>query len=232
MSAENALQTRARCNICGGSAFESYRGRPGERCRNCRSNARHRIALDVYERLLFPHSGNQVRVLHFAPEAFLHPLLLQRFGAGYVTADIAPHHYPHAQALKIALPDGLEIFPDGYFDAVLHSHVLEHVPGHWRDHIVKLLRVVKPGGLMILSVPGPYMDRDTVEGGEHLASDAERLEKFLQVDHLKLFGRDFIQHLRTIEGASLLPDGVSDETRASLSARPGKSPFFVLRKQP
>ena len=236
MSAETALSTRARCNICGGDAFEAYRGRPAERCANCGSKARHRIALDVFERVLFPMAKGQAkgerRVLHFAPEAFLHPLLLEKFGAGYVTADIAPQRYPHAQALAIALPDGLDIFPDNYFDAVLHNHVLEHVPGHWRDHVAKLLRVVKPGGLMIFSVPGPYMDRDTVEGGEHLASDKERLEKFLQEDHLKLFGRDFVRHLHAMEGAVLLPDGVSEETRARLSVRPGKAPFFILRKQP
>jgi SAM-dependent methyltransferase len=232
MSAETALRTRARCNICGEDAFETYRGRPAERCANCGSKARHRIALDVYERVLFPLAGGQARVLHFAPEAFLHPLLLKKFGVGYVTADIAPQRYPHAQALKIALPEGLDIFSDGYFDAVLHNHVLEHVPGHWRDHVAKLMRVVRPGGMMIFSVPGPYMDRNTVEGGEHLASDSERLEKFLQEDHLKLFGRDFVEQLHAMEGAVLLPDGVSDETRAKLSVRPGKAPFFILRKQP
>jgi SAM-dependent methyltransferase len=232
MAAETALQSRARCNICGGGTFEAYRGRPGERCASCGSKARHRIALDVYERMLFPLAGSHARVLHFAPEAFLHPVLSEKFGAGYVTADIAPQRYLHAQALAIALPDGLEIFPAGYFDAVLHNHVLEHVPGHWPDHIAKLMRVVKPGGLMIFSVPGPYMDRDTVEGGEHFASDAERLERFLQEDHLKLFGRDFPERLRSLEGASLLPDGVSGETRAKLSVRPGKAPFFILRKQP
>jgi SAM-dependent methyltransferase len=232
MSDETSLDTRARCNVCGGDAFETYRGRPAERCANCGSKARHRIGLDVYERMLFPVAKGQARVLHFAPEAFLHPLLLEKFGAGYVTADIAPERYPHAQALRIALPDGLDMFPDGYFDALLHNHVLEHVPGHWRDHIAKLLRVVKPGGLMIFSVPGPYMDRETVEGGEHLATDQERLEKFLQEDHFRLFGRDLVEHLRSMEDAVLLPDGVSDETRARLRVRPGKAPFFILRKKP
>jgi phosphoglycolate phosphatase len=220
------------CNICGSTAFETYRGRPAERCAGCGSKARHRIALDVYERLLFPLAGRFTRVLHFAPEAFLHPVLLEKFGAGYVTADMAPERYRHAQALKLALPDGIDIFPDGYFDAVLHNHVLEHVPGHFRDHISALMRIVKPGGLMILSVPGPYMDRDTQEGGENLASDAERLEKFLQEDHFKLFGRDFVRHLGSIPAVALLADGVTDAKREQLAVRPGKAPFFILRKDP
>lgn len=220
------------CNICGSTAFESYRGRPAERCAQCGSKARHRIGLDVYERFLFPLAGRFARVLHFAPEAFLHPVLLDKFGAGYLTADIAPQRYPHAQALRLALPEGIGIFPDGYFDAVLHNHVLEHVPGHFRDHIAGLMRIVKPGGLMIFSVPGPHGNPETIEGGEFFATDAERLEKFLQEDHFKLFGRDFISHLESLAGATLIADGVTDALRAQLAVRPGKAPFFILRKNP
>lgn len=221
----------SRCNICNSTAFEGYRGRPGEVCAGCGSKARHRVALDVYRRhLLGRLAGKPARVLHFAPEACLHGALSERLGAGYITADIAPERYKHAHALRIALPQGLAVFPDGYFDAVLHNHVLEHIPGHWRDHVAALMRVVKPGGLMIFSVPGPYLDRDTVEGGENLASDFERLEKFLQEDHYKLFGRDFADALAAWPGSELLPAGVDDARRAEIGVRPGKSPFFILRK--
>ena len=40
------------CNICGNDQFESYRGRAHEVCVACGSKARHRVALDVYERFL------------------------------------------------------------------------------------------------------------------------------------------------------------------------------------
>lgn len=224
------ISAKPACNICGGQRFDDYRGRPAERCSQCGSKARHRVGLDVYQRFVFPMAGFGVRVLHFAPEAFLHPLFAEAFGAGYVTADMVPQRYKHAAPLKIALPQGLEVFPDGYFDAVVHNHVLEHVPGHYGDHIEALLRVVKPGGLMILSVPGPYMAQVTQEGGEHLASDAQRLEKFLQEDHFKLFGHDFVSHLAELETAELLADGVTDERRAQLGVRAQKAPFFILRK--
>lgn len=230
MQPEAIRSSPARCNICGGAQFESYRGRPGERCATCGAKARHRIALDVYERLLFPLASGNARVLHFAPEAALHPILTAKFGAGYVTADAEPARYSHAMALKLRIPEGLEIFPDGYFDAIIHNHVLEHVPGHYRDHLCALLRLLRPGGLMIFSVPGPYMDRDTKEGGEHLASDAERLAQFLQEDHFKRFGRDFVAGLATLAGASLIGDGVTDARRAELGVRPSKSPFFILSK--
>lgn len=227
-----AADISPRCNICGSTRFETYRGRQGERCAGCGAKARHRAGLDVYRRHLFPRlAGKPARVLHFAPEAFLHPILSERLGAGYVTADMAPERYPHAQPLKLMLPDGLSIFPDGYFDAILHNHVLEHIPGHWADHLAALMRVVKPGGLMIFCVPGPYMDRNTVEGGEHLASDAERLERFLQEDHFKLFGLDFVEGLSALPFAERVPDGLTDERRAEIGVRAGKSPFFILRKR-
>lgn len=181
--------------------------------------------------MLFPLAQKGARLLHFAPEEFLHPLLLAKFGTGYLTADMAPERYKHAQALKIALPQGLEIFPGNYFDAVIHNHVLEHVPGHYGDHLAALLRVIKPGGLMIFSVPGPYQSQPTREGGEHLAGNSERLAQFLQEDHFKLFGNDFTAHLQKLANADLVADGITDARRAQLSVRPAKAPFFILRKK-
>ncbi|MEC9342750.1 MAG: methyltransferase domain-containing protein [Pseudomonadota bacterium] len=218
------------CNICGNSTFEAYRGRPGEVCVNCGSKARHRVALDVYERFLFPLAGAGIRVLHLAPEACLFPILKTVFGEGYVTADALPERYPDAAPVKLVLPADFGKFPAGHFDAVLHNHVLEHIPGHWKDHLAGFMRWLEPGGFMIFSVPGPYHDRPTVEGGEHLASDAERLEKFLQEDHLRLFGDDLAPYLAEIGGGKLLDDGVTDAKRRDLAVRPGKAPFFVWRK--
>lgn len=219
-----------RCNICGGKSFEAYRGRAGERCTGCGSKARHRVALDVYERLLFPLATPDFRLLHLAPEKFLFPILRGIFGGGYVAADAVPGRFPHAEAIKLVLPKDFDRFPENCFDAIVHNHVMEHLPGHYRDHLAGFVRWLKPGGVMILSIPGPYMDRLTQEGGERLASDAARLQKFLQEDHFKLFGRDFVEHLEHMQGGELVEDGVTDERRRELSVRPGKAPIFVWRK--
>lgn len=220
------------CNICGGTTFESYRGRANEVCTSCGAKARHRIALDVYERFLFPLAGEGARVLHLAPEKCLYPVLKEKLGEGYVTADAAPERYPHAEPQKLTLPGDFDAFPADHFDAILHNHVLEHIPGHYRDHLKGLARWLKPGGLMIFSVPGPHLDLLTREGGEHFRTDAERIELFRQGDHFKLFGRDFVDYVETMEGGKRLTDGVTDERRAQLGVRPGKAPFFVWRKAP
>lgn len=221
------------CSICGGESFSDWRGRPDEQCDQCGALARHRVAMAIYQRHLFSLKGEgwPLRVLHLAPEPGLHPLLSREIGVGYICADASPERYPHAECLKLFFPNDFKIFPDSYFDAILHNHVLEHIPGHYRDHLIAFTRLLKPGGRMIFSVPGPYLGRQTIEGGENLASDAERLEKFLQEDHFKLFGADFVSFISEIPGGHAVADGVTDKIRASLNVRPNKAPFFIWEKE-
>lgn len=219
-----------RCNICGGTEFEAYRGRVNERCVQCGAKARHRVALDVYERFIFPLAGPGVRVLHMGPQEALAPKLHEWFGEGYIATDAAPERYPSVEPEKLVLPADFEAFPPEYFDVVLHNHVLEHIPGHYRDHLKGFVNWLKPGGYLIFSVPGPYMDRLTREGGEFLRTDAERIENFRQADHFKLFGRDFVEYIDSMPGGRRLDDGVTDARRAEIAVRPGKAPFFVWRK--
>ncbi|MDA8869784.1 methyltransferase domain-containing protein [Rhizobiaceae bacterium] len=214
------------CNICGSTDFASFRNRPAERCTSCDSLARHRVVAEAYSLLL----SEGAEVLHLAPEPCIYPLLAKRFSEGYRTADAAPERYAHAPAESMRLPDDLGRFADGTFDAILHNHVLEHIPGHYGDWLPPFLRWLKPGGRMIFTIPGPYDLAQTKEGGENLATDAERLEHFLQEDHFRLFGREFEPWLAALEGGELEPDPVSDDRRAELGVRPGKGRVFVWRR--
>ena len=208
-----------------------HRGKPGERCVSCGSKARHRIALEVYRKFLpIGKQDKTQRVLHLAPERSLSGKLLEWFGGGYITADPAPERYEHVKCLRLFFPQDYEIFPDGYVNVILHNHVLEHIPGHYKDHLGRFMRMLQPGGVMVFSVPGPYLDQETTEGGEHLNTDRERLEKFKQEDHFKLFGRDFVKYLAEMENCELISDGITDEFRQSVSVRKGKATFYILRK--
>jgi len=223
------------CNICSGRRFSAWRGRSGEQCDTCGALARHRIALAVYQLHLFEKGGREkqlgnMRVLHLAPEPSLHPILLRKFGAGYVCADASPDRYPHADCLKLYFPGDFKIFPDRYFSAIIHNHVLEHIPGHYGDHLLEFSRLLKPGGRMIFTVPGPYANQKTIEGGEKLESDAAREETFLQADHFKLLGADFVEFIDQMPGGRRIADGITDELRAQLNVRPKKAPFFIWEK--
>lgn len=70
--------------------------------------------------------------------------------AGWVNVDLDPHP-PHV--LGYDLRHGVP-FPDGLFDAVYHSHVLEHMPRRVApDFLRECLRVLRPGGVLRVAVP-------------------------------------------------------------------------------
>ncbi len=223
------------CNICGATDFAEYAGRPAERCVKCKSLARHRVAFAVYTRCGLGDTGRAPggqRVLHFAPEACLHDRILPAVGGGYICADSRPEAYKRTQCLRLVLPDGLSIFPEGYFDYVIHNHVLEHIPGRFRDHILPICRILKPGGMTIFSVPGPHLDTaTTVEGGEHLPDDAERVRRFGQADHVRRFGRDLPEYMQSLPNGRFRWDDVTNDERACMSVTPGSNPFLIWRKE-
>lgn len=223
-----------KCNLCQGTEFGPFKARPWERCLSCGSLIRHRIACELYHRhgVLTKKDSPPygTRVLHFAPENLLHRMLRDTVGAGYICADAAPENYVNAQCLKIFLPQDFAIFPDAYFDFILHNHVLEHIPGTFRDHLPGFARILKPGGKMIFSVPGPRAGQNTVEGGEHFDSDEQRIAEFGQFNHLKRFGKDLPEFLDTMPGGEFAWDGISPEERADLGALAKSNRFMIWTK--
>jgi predicted SAM-dependent methyltransferase len=74
----------------------------------------------------------------------------QRFHPAWINLDLKPTH-PSIRAWDVTRPLP---FADESFDAVYHSHVLEHLP---RDQAKAFLcecrRVLKPGGVLRLAIP-------------------------------------------------------------------------------
>jgi SAM-dependent methyltransferase len=157
------------------------------RCIFCGSLERHRFLwryLEDRTDLLSPHPSRR-RVLHFAPE----PCLARRLAAlptlDYVTADLEPGQ-ARVQIDITAIPD-----PDASFDVILCSHVLEHVPDD-RQALCELARVLKPTGWALLIVPlaaGPTVEDAAVTDPQ------ERLRRFGQEDHVRIYGSDFPSRL-------------------------------------
>lgn len=86
-------------------------------------------------------------------------------------------------------------YPDGSFDFILCSHVLEHVDDPVRA-TSEMRRVLKADGLAILMAPILLTIADTYENPE-VTTPEERWRHFGQGDHLRLFSKaGFVDTLR------------------------------------
>jgi ubiquinone/menaquinone biosynthesis C-methylase UbiE len=120
-------------------------------------------------------------------------------------------------------------YPDNSFDVVYCSHVLEHVPDD-RKAMRELARVLKPTGWAILAVP--IFNEKTFEDPT-ITSPEERERVFRQSDHVRIYGRDFVDRLRE-SGFDVTVDrfasGFSDEMvrKHGLS----REDIYLCRKRP
>jgi len=177
------------CPVCGCScrSFRPYGRprRPQARCPSCGSLERHRLLwlfLTAHSDLF---DGRPKSVLHLAPEACLEQQLSRRLGRGYLTADLF-------QPAMIRMDLCSVPFPDGHFDAVLCSHVLEHVSDD-RRAMGEIRRVLKTSGWAVLQVP--ITGEKTVEDPT-VTTPQERERRFGQADHLRAYGLDFPERLQ------------------------------------
>ena len=129
------------------------------------------------------------KVLHMAPEQ----CFLKRFkklGHDYVTADL---YSPIAdvKADITALP-----FEDNSFDVIFCNHVLEHIPDDIKA-MQELYRVLKKGGMGIFQIPQD-LNRETTFEDDSITDPKERAKIFGQYDHVRVYGRDYFDKLRSI----------------------------------
>lgn len=175
------------CPICGYRGTFVSVGHPGRwdaRCLNCGSRERHRL-LHLW---ITEGGGDKLagkRILHFAPEkAFMARM---RGNPLYETADLMQAGVTHrVDITRTGLPDA------GY-DVVMANHVLEHIPDD-RGAMRELFRLLKPGGLALLTVPINATRRETYENPS-VAGDAARWAHFSAHDHLRYYGLDFSDRL-------------------------------------
>jgi SAM-dependent methyltransferase len=130
----------------------------------------------------------RIKLVHVAPE----PLFYKYFKANsfieYYPIDLNPvkNNYPK-DTIEMDITD-LK-FENDSIDAILCSHVLEHVPEDAKA-IKEFYRVMKPGAWAILQVPLNYNLEKTYE--DFSITDPKLREKhFGQDDHVRLYGRDY-----------------------------------------
>lgn len=157
--------------------------RPDALCPVCNSLERHRLLWIGLNYMSLLSANPKKRMLHVAPEACLSSKFKDIFE--YVSIDL------DASRALMQMDITQLLFPNGYFDAIVCNHVLEHVPED-RKALSELHRVLKPGGWACIQVPieGSRTEEDT-----SLKDPSERARRFGQSDHVRNYGRDFLHRL-------------------------------------
>jgi SAM-dependent methyltransferase len=185
---------RFHCPVCNQS-FRKFRsaGR-GERkrqnavCPYCISRERDRLVFSYLMQQQSKLFNDSTRLLHIAPEPCLEPSF-QKWAKGlYLTADLIRKDV-NEQFDVMSIPH-----PNGSFDAVFCSHVLQDVP----DDIAAMkefFRVLVPGGWAILNVPVvAKQSADHREQPRNVRKDNDARPD----EHLRSYGEDYPDRMRGV----------------------------------
>lgn len=133
--------------------------------------------------------ASQKSVLHMAPEQ----CFLERFKKlphKYITADL----YSPIADVKADITD--LPFEDESFDMVFCNHVLEHIPDD-KKALEELFRVMKKGSMGVFQVPQD-LNRELTFEDDSITDPKERAKIFGQYDHVRVYGRDYFNTLRSV----------------------------------
>jgi phosphoglycolate phosphatase len=179
-----------RCSICGSPKFVARQQRGYVQCEDCGSNERARLLWMMLDKHGLLRPGK--RVLHIAPERSSAERLHALWGDGYEPVDIDPDLYDFAPNIrKIDLVEDAARLPSGRYDAIIHSHVMEHIPCNITAILWHLHRSLKPEGKQICCVPIIRDGHYSEDLGPIGADDA--INRFGQDDHVRTFGGADIQ---------------------------------------
>ncbi|WP_274476512.1 class I SAM-dependent methyltransferase [Mangrovimonas aestuarii] len=130
------------------------------------------------------------KVLHFAPEQAFYSRFRKLKNIDYTTTDLESP-LADVKADICNLP-----FKDNSFNIILCNHVLEHIPDDTRA-MQELYRILKPGGMGIFQIPQD-LNREATFEDDSITDPKERARIFGQYDHVRIYGRDYFDKLRSI----------------------------------
>jgi phosphoglycolate phosphatase len=154
-----------------------------------------------------------MKVLHIAPE----PSLAKAFRAypdiEYHPVDFNPELYQAVGARKFDLCRDAKSLRPGYYDLIVHNHVLEHIRCDYTAAFLYLHRALSLNGLHVFSVPfWPNRHYDEYLG--HL--DAQiAVKRFGQSDHCRTFSTMDLENtfgmFLSIDLESFIPSRIADD---------------------
>jgi SAM-dependent methyltransferase len=177
-------------------------------CYRCDSSDRERLVyIYLTQKLNIINSRKLNKILHIAPAPNLMAKLSSLGLEKYVCGDLYADGYNYNQ--KVQKMNVTDIpFPSNSFDLVLCNHVLEHVPEDQKA-IQEIRRVLRTGGYAILQVPYSNSLEKTFEDFT-ITNKAEREKVFGQYDHVRIYGRDYLNRLSN-NGFKVIQENISKE---------------------
>src|SRR5690606_22307716 len=134
--------------------------------------------------------SKDLKVLHFAPEQAFYSRFKKQKNLDYTTTDLE-------SPLAVVKADICNLpFENDAYDVILCNHVLEHIPDDTKA-MRELYRILKPGGMAVLQIPQDLSREKTFEDNS-ITDKKERTKIFGQYDHVRVYGRDYFDKLRSI----------------------------------
>tara|TARA_B110001450_G_scaffold168421_1_gene157031 strand:+ start:6274 stop:7044 length:771 start_codon:yes stop_codon:yes gene_type:complete len=137
----------------------------------------------------FTNTKNK-KVLHFAPEQCFYKRFRTQKNIDYTTTDLLSP-LADVKADICNLP-----FEDNTYDIIFCNHVLEHIPDDTKA-MQEIFRVLKPNGMAVLQIPQELDRKETFEDNS-ITNKEERAKIFGQYDHVRIYGYDYFEKLRSI----------------------------------
>lgn len=160
-------------------------------CPKCNSLERDRLLIKYLTEKTNLFTDN-LRLLHVAPEKSLFNTFLHSKNINYYPVDkyadgyIYPKETIHMDITNIT-------YTDNFFDVIICSNVLEHIPDDIKA-MTELQRVLKPEGWAIIQAPIDELREETYE--DFTITDPKLREAaFGWPDHVRWYGKDFIKRL-------------------------------------
>lgn len=182
-SAENSPDTEP--------AWQCVKNEKVRRCPSCASLERQRLLwLFLMEEKKLPDQL-PLRLLEFAPDIPFLQYFSSLPGLDYHPCDLDPgqaRYQAHPELVQKADIAAIP-YPEDFFDIILCNHVLEHVEND-RKAMQELYRVMRFGGWGVFQVPLDKTREHTLEE-ESIQSPEDREKYYGQVDHLRLYGKDY-----------------------------------------
>ena len=152
-------------------------------------------------------TSSALKVLHFAPEQEFYKRFKKQTNIEYTTTDLLSP-LADVKADICNLP-----FEDNAYDILFCNHVLEHIPDDTKA-MQELYRVLKPGGMGIFQIPQD-LSRTTTFSDNTIIDQKERAKIFGQYDHVRVYGRDYFDKLRSI-GFNVIEEDYTNKISSEL----------------